>query len=105
MLRKLVLVLVSSVMMSAPVFGATICIEIPDGQISYVQSVATREKAESVQAYLQNVITSAVNSWQKQQDDEKLQAMKNTLQALSPASQAELIDALQARAVAEGVAQ
>ena len=103
MLRKLMLVLASSTAMSAPVFGATICVDVPDAQIPYVQAVATREKAESVQAYLQNVVTSAVNSWQKQQDDEKLQVMKNTLQALSPASQAELIAALQAKAVVEGV--
>ena len=84
-------------------FGATICVDIPDEQIPYVQVVATREKTESVQAYLQNVITSAVNSWQKQQDDEKLAAMKNMLQALSPASQVELIAALQAKAAPERV--
>ena len=84
-------------------FGATICVDIPDSQIPYVQALATREKAKSVQAYLQNVITSAVKSWQKQQDDEKLQAMKNMLQALSPASQAELIVALQAKTAQEGV--
>ena len=105
MLRNLIssLFFVVVVMFCGVSFGATICVDIPDSQISYVQAVATREKAESVQAYLQNVIISAVNSWQKQQDDEKLVAMKNMLQALSPASQAELIVALQAKTAQEGV--
>ena len=43
------LILVCSLFLSVPVFGATICVDVPDEQIPYVQAVATREKAESVQ--------------------------------------------------------
>lgn len=101
MLKKLVII--SSLFLSAPVFGATICVDIPDEQIPFVQAVATREKAESVQVYLQSVVTSAVNSWQKQLEDDKLQKMKEMLQSLSSAAQSALILALQAKAVQEGV--
>lgn len=102
LIRKMIVL--GSLFLTASAFGATICVDIPDAQIPYIQAVATRENAESVQAYLQNIVTSAVNSWQKQQEDEKLQGMKNTLQALSPTAQAELIATLQAKAIAEGVA-
>ena len=44
-----------------------------------------------------------MNSWQKQLEDDKLQKMKEMLQSLSSAAQAELILALQAKAQQEGV--
>lgn len=103
MFKKLFIVCIVLISCAGIGFGATICVDIPDAQIPYVQNIVVKEKAESVQSYLQTIVSAAVNSWQKQQDDEKLQAMKNMLQALSPASQAELIVALQAKAAQEGV--
>lgn len=89
MIKKLLVM--GSLFLATPVLGATICIEVPDAQIPYVQAVATREKADSVQAYLQKVVSGAIDSWQKQQDDEKLSKMRDMLQALPLPIQAELV--------------
>lgn len=86
-------------------FGATICVDIPDVQIPYVQNIANKEGFVSSQVYLQSVVTAAVNSWQKQQDDAKLVAMKDMMQALSPAGQIELAAVLIAKSQAESAAK
>lgn len=84
------LLVMGSLFLATPAFGATICIDVPDAQMPYVQAVAAREKAESIQAYLQKVVSGAIDSWQKQQDDDKLSKMRDMLQALPLQLQAEL---------------
>ena len=96
MLRNLISSLFFMVVFCGVSFGATICVEIPDVQVPYIQNIATK-KGATVQTYLQSVVTSAANSWQKQQDDEKLGKMKDMLQSLSPAAQTELEAALTAK--------
>lgn len=92
-----------SLLISSSAMAATVCVDIPNEQVPYVQIIAEREGAESVQVYLQVVVSSAVNSWQRELKDAKLQQMKNMLESLSPAAQAELEGALRAQAELEGV--
>lgn len=90
MLRNLISSLFFVFVFCGVSFGATICVDIPDVQVPYVQNIANKEGALSVQIYLQRIVTAAVDSWQKQQDEEKLVVMKGMFQSLSLPTRADV---------------
>ena len=113
-MKKFLYIIIAAFGICNGAYGATISIEIPDNQLPYVQVLLDKENAAgagkpdfvafTAQSYIQKIVSNIVNTWEKQLNDDKLIQMKTMLLSLSPAAQAQLIIALEAKAQEEEVA-
>lgn len=114
MIKKLLVI--GSLFLVSPVFGATICIEIPDAQILSIQKILDAENAQgktryaeyvpqTVNDYIQRVINPAIVSIEKRQKDEGMLKLKETLESLSIPAQQELVGTLIRKSQEEALAR
>lgn len=100
--KKIVYGFVLAMLFSEISLAAAITIDVSDSLLPNIQTVADKEHL-TVQEYIQKIVTVAARAWKMEQETAQKMALKNMLDKLSPASQAELISALNAKAQAEGV--